>query len=61
MIKGRLLVHTSLGYNDHVTVLPIPNKEMESILSLSDVLQRDLADLSGEISFHYPDWKAYFL
>lgn len=42
-----------MDYVLHVIVLPIPKKEIESILPLTDVLQRALVDFSGEFSFHY--------
>lgn len=39
-----------LGFDSEVIILPISKKEIQSILSLSDFLQRILADFSGKIS-----------
>lgn len=52
------MVHVLLGYGPNFIVLPILKTEIEAILAFSDVLHRTLAELSGEISFHYPPGKA---
>lgn len=53
IIKGRLQIHSLFGYDPDNRVLPKLQNETDSILSQSEVLQRTLADFSGELPSHY--------
>lgn len=53
IIKGRLRAFALLGYDPDIVVIPFSKKKQESILPLSDTLQRWLIDNISEIPSYY--------